>query len=143
MDMVHVIDFFKGTGQIQSITTCTDSVSQIQSLLPACQRITVDASDTQPEIKKCYVANNALLWKTGMPVTVNVLQIAADGIGECVIGNIPSGASVTWPDGQTDEVTDGEVRFSVDLPGTYTLVFEAVEYLRKEVTIEALAPTES
>jgi len=71
------------------------------------------------------------------------LQVIADGVDECVIAGIPPGVVVQWPDGQTDEVTDGEVRFSVDLPGTYTLVFEAVEYLRKEITIEAVPATES
>jgi Fe2+ transport system protein B len=58
-----------------------------------------------------------------------------------VISNIPAGVTVQWPDGQIDEVTDGEVRFAVDLPGTYTLTFDAVPYLEQEVTIEAVAAT--
>lgn len=66
------------------------------------------------------------------------LQIIANGIDEAIITNIPAGVAVEWPDGQIDEVTDGEVRFSVDLPGTYTLIFDAVPYLRQEVTIEAV-----
>lgn len=66
--------------------------------------------------------------------------IIADGQDEAVITGIPAGVSVTWPDGQTDEVLEGEVRFSVDLPGTYILRFSAVEYLDQEVAIEAQLP---
>lgn len=69
------------------------------------------------------------------------LQITADGIDEAVITGIPTGVTVQWPDGQVDEVTDGEVRFAVDLPGNYTLTFDAVPYLRQEVTIEAVPAT--
>jgi hypothetical protein len=38
-------------------------------------------------------------------------------------------------------VTDGEIRFSVDLAGTYTFRFTAVPYLDQEITIEAIAAT--
>ena len=68
-------------------------------------------------------------------------QLIADGVDECLITDIPAGTTVEWPDGQVDEVTDGEVAFAVDLPGTYTLTFEAVPYLRQEVTIEAVPAT--
>jgi len=88
------------------------------------------------------VVTGRVVEKQPLPIP-EFLQVIADGVDECVIAGIPPGVVVQWPDGQTDEVTDGEVRFSVDLPGTYTLVFEAVEYLRKEITIEAVPATES
>lgn len=74
-------------------------------------------------------------------LSVAAKKILSDGISEAVITNIPASTTVIWPDGQADEVMDGEVRFSVDFPGTYTLTFDAVEYLREEVTIEAVAAT--
>lgn len=86
-----------------------------------------------------YVVNGAVEPKAPMPLQMTSPQIAADGLDECLIGNIPPGTMVTWPDGQVDTVTDGEVRFSVDLPGTYTLRFSAIPYLDKEVTLEAVA----
>lgn len=79
--------------------------------------------------------------KQPFPFTISQTEITADGVDECLITGIPAGTTVEWPDGQVDEVTDGEVAFAVDLPGTYTLTFDAVPYLRQEVTIEAVAAT--
>lgn len=90
------------------------------------------------EMRNAYVGNEAVVERQAMALTPPA-PIAANGQDEAVITGIPAGVSVTWPDGQTDEVTDGEVRFSVDLPGTYRLRFTAVEYLDKEVIIEAVA----
>jgi hypothetical protein len=86
-----------------------------------------------------YVSGGQVVPKQALSLQMTNTQISADGVDECVIGNIPTGVSVTWPDGQTDEVTDGEVRFSVDLAGTYKLKFTAIAYLDQEVTIEAVA----
>lgn len=89
-------------------------------------------------LSNAYVESSVVLERQslnlGPPATID-----ADGQDEAVITGIPAGVSVRWPDGQTDEVTDGEVRFSVDLPGTYRLKFTAVEYLDQEVVIEAVA----
>jgi len=87
-----------------------------------------------------YVDNGQVVEKQPLNLPES-LQIAADGVDEAVITNIPAGVTVQWPVGQVDEVTDGEVRFAVDLPGTYTLTFDAVPYLRQEVTIEAVPAT--
>jgi hypothetical protein len=87
-----------------------------------------------------YVSDGQVVPKQPFSLQATNPQITADGVDECVIGNVPTGTSVEWPDGQTDEVTDGEVRFSVDLAGTYTLRFSAIPYLDQEVTIEAVIP---
>ena len=88
-----------------------------------------------------YVVGGQVVQKQPFSLQMTNPQIAADGVDECVIGNVPAGVTVQWPDGQIDEVTDGEVRFSVDLSGTYILTFDAVPYLRQEVTIEAVSAT--
>lgn len=72
------------------------------------------------------------------PLSFPNQTITADGTDEALITGIPAGVSVTWPDGQTDEVADGEVVLAVDLPGTYVLRFTGVPYLDTEVTIEAV-----
>jgi hypothetical protein len=74
-----------------------------------------------------------------MPLIATNTPLLANGTDEAVISGIPEGVQVEWPDGQTDIVTGGEIRFSVDLAGTYTFRFTAVPYLDQEVTIEALA----
>lgn len=90
------------------------------------------------QIAEHYILSGQLTEKQPFSLQTTNPQITADGVDECAIGNIPAGATVQWPDGQTDEVTDGEVRFSVDLAGTYTLKFSAIAYLDQEVTIEAV-----
>jgi hypothetical protein len=97
----------------------------------------IEVSDNVTD-SRFYIANGGAAEKQLFALTINKLQITADGTDECVITNIPTGTTIEWPDGQIGEVTDGEVRFAVDLPGTYTLKFTAVAYLDKEVTIEAL-----
>ncbi|MDF0750278.1 hypothetical protein NLU14_08550 [Marinobacter sp. 71-i] len=87
-----------------------------------------------------YVADGEVLARQPFPFTVSATQIVADGGDTAAITGVPAGTSVRWPDGQVDEVTDGVVEFSVDLPGTYTLRFTAIPYLDAEVTIEAVLP---
>jgi hypothetical protein len=79
--------------------------------------------------------------RTNMSINVNDLEIIANGTDEAIISGIPAGVQVEWPDGQTDIVTDGEIRFSVDLAGFYTFRFTAVPYLDQEVVIEAIPAT--
>jgi len=88
-----------------------------------------------------YVSGGAVQPKAAFPFVVSTGQITANGTDESIISNIPEGVQVRWPDGQTDIVNDGEIRFSVDLAGTYTFRFTAVPYLDKEITIEAIAAT--
>jgi len=88
-----------------------------------------------------YVESGVVTQRQLMPLIITNTPLIANGTDESVISGIPTGAQVEWPDGQTDIVTDGEIRFSVDLPGTYTFRFTAVPYLDQEVTIEAVAAT--
>ena len=87
------------------------------------------------------VENLIIMEKQPFPFTTSSTQITADGINEAIISGIPAGTTVTWPDSQSDEVTDGVVEFAVDLPGNYTLTFTAIPYLDQEVVIEAVAAT--
>ncbi len=88
-----------------------------------------------------YVANGQVLAKQSFAFQKDKLQIIADGLDVLTISNVPVGTTVIWPDGQEDVVNDGEVQLSTDLPGNYTLTFDAVPYLRQEVTIEAVSTT--
>jgi len=73
-------------------------------------------------------------------ITTNT-PLTANGTDEAIISGIPAGVQAQWPDGQIDIVNDGEIGFSVDLPGTYTFRFTAVPYLDQEVVIEAIPAT--
>lgn len=76
--------------------------------------------------------------KTAHPLTINQTTIDADGEDECVITGIHNPSTVTWPDGFIETVTDGEVRFSVDLAGEYVIQIEAIPYLKETVDVIAL-----
>ena len=88
-----------------------------------------------------YVDVDGITPKQPMPIVAAGVILTANGTDEAIISGIPAGVQVQWPDGQTDMVNDGEIRFSVDLPGTYTFRFTAVPYLDQEVVIEAIAAT--
>lgn len=88
-----------------------------------------------------YVFDGAITSKTDLPISINKNQIVADGNDTATISGIPASVTVTWPDDLTEEVTDGVVEFAIDLPGTYTLTFDSVPYLKQEVTIEAVSAT--
>ena len=88
-----------------------------------------------------YASAGEVFARLPMSLITTNTPLIADGTDEVIISGIPEGAQVEWPDGQTDIVTDGEIRFSVDLAGTYTFRFTAVPYLDQEVVIEAIAAT--
>ena len=87
------------------------------------------------------VESGVVTQRQPMPLITTNSPLIANGTDEAIISGIPAGVQVEWPDGQTDMVNDGEIRFSVDLPGTYTFRFTAVPYLDQEVVIEAIAAT--
>ena len=124
-------------GRIDSIYSGPDFEAQLQArgglqVLP----IADDLNDVT-----AYISDGAVQPKAAFPFVVSTGQITANGADEAIISGIPNGTTVRWPDGQTDIVTDGEIRFSVDLLGTYTFRFTAVPYLDKEITVEAIAAT--
>lgn len=87
-----------------------------------------------------YVSGGQVVPKQPMSLQMTDPHITADGVDECVIGNIPAGVTVEH-NGQVYEITDGVVEFATDLAGTYVLKFSGIPYLDEEVTIEAVAAT--
>ena len=124
-------------GRIDSIYSGPDFEAQLQAqggleVVP----IADDLDDVT-----AYISGGDVQPKQPMSLITTNTPLIADGTDEVIISGIPSGVQVEWPDGQVDTVTDGEIRFSVDFPGTYTFQFTAVPYLDKEITIEAIAAT--
>ena len=123
------------SGEILQTLSCNPRSALLQetegSLVVEVQSYVSDASH--------FVRNSIVAAKSRMNFLISPLFILANGTDEATISNIPAGVQVEWPDGQTDIVNDGEIRFSVDLPGTYTFRFTAVPYLDQEVVIEAIA----
>ena len=130
---------FNESGAIEVISTVPDRDWATLGN-PLNQQIVLD-SQANASSAKNYVDNGQLKDRQGFELLLSAAQIVANGTDEAIISNLPAGVQVQWPDGQTDIVTDGEIRFSVDLPGTYTFQFTAVPYLDQEITIEAIAAT--
>ena len=128
---------FNESGAIEVISTVPDRDWATLGN-PLNQQIVLD-SQANASSAKNYVDNGQLKDRQGFELLLSAAQIVANGTDEAIISGIPEGVQVQWPDGQTDIVTGGEIRFSVDLAGTYTFRFTAVPYLDQEVTIEALA----
>ena len=124
-------------GRIDSIYSGPDFEAQLQAqggleVVP----IADDLDDVT-----AYISGGDVQPKQPMSLITTNTPLLANGTDEAVISGIPEGAQAEWPDGQIDIVTGGEIRFSVDLAGTYTFQFTAVPYLDKEITIEAIAAT--
>ena len=121
--------YVKGNGELRSVDP--------QNFSPTAEVVTYVGGRSD----NLHVSNGEVLDCVEMPLIATNTPLLANGTDEAVISGIPEGVQVEWPDGQTDIVTGGEIRFSVDLAGTYTFRFTAVPYLDQEVTIEALAAT--
>jgi len=122
-------------GRIGRVYSGTEDEALIQ---PQGEEQVAEISDGLDD-STAYIIGGQVVLKQPFTFQMSNPQIVADGMDEFVVGNIPAGTVIQWPDGQIDEVADGEVRFAVDLPGTYTLKFSAVPYLDEEVTVEAVA----
>ena len=130
--------YFKQDGSIACTFTGTLGQAAMQAEhdeYPFLYADTPATSDTH------WVVSGSLTAKQPMPFITTNAPLIANGTAEVIISGIPAGVQVQWPDGQTDIVTDGEIRFSVDLAGTYAFRFTAVQYLDKEITVEAIPAT--
>lgn len=128
---------FDQQGGITHVVFCPATMAGLQST----DALSVIELEEHQDDSNSYVdvGSSAVKAKQPFGFSSNKTQIKADGVDEVVVSEVPAGTTILWPDGQEDEVTDGEARFSVDLPGLYTLTFDAVPYLREEVTIEAVS----
>jgi hypothetical protein len=125
------------TGQIDRVYSGPEHEALIQPEVGEQVVVILDAEDDASS----YVESGVVTQRQLMPLTITNTPLIANGTDEVIISGIPSDVQVEWPDGQTDIVTDGEIRFSVDLAGIYIFRFTAVPYLDQEITIEAIAAT--
>lgn len=128
---------YDGTGRIWQTMVCAEGERLYQAGVGQ-DVVSVGASVNDARHYVAF-APVRVVAKTDLGLVPDKTQINADGLDISTITGVPAGVSVTWPDGITDEVTDGLVEFAVDLPGTYTLTLRGVPYLDQEVIIEAVA----
>jgi len=127
--------YYESDGRITSVYGGTAQEAEMQD---GGERLRV-LLPTNMNNNNSYINYGQPTLRGDLSLTLSTIEIIADGLDEATISGIPTGVEVQWPDGQTDIVTDGEIGFSVDLPGTYTFKFTAVPYLDQEVVIEAHA----
>ena len=75
--------------------------------------------------------------KLAIPVECSKINLAADGVDEVKITNIPNPGAVIV-NGFRSEVVDGVFEFSVDLPGEYEVVVQAFPYLPAVFEVTAI-----
>ena len=83
-----------------------------------------------------YVKDGVITDRPSMNLSVDKTTITANGADEATISNIPSGATATC-EGESLTIDDGELVFTADTAGIYTIKFECWPYLDEEVTINA------
>ena len=128
---------YVASGEILQTVTMTARMAALQELnTNSMTEVSTEVTDSTH-----FFIDGDVSPKSEFDLTVGEVQLLSGGTYSVTISNVPTGVQVEWPDGQTDTVTDGEISFSVDLPGTYTFKFTAVPYLDKEITVEAIAAT--
>ena len=74
------------------------------------------------------------------PAAASKTTLTADGADEVVISNIPNPSTVviTGPVRITQKVTDGQVEFSTNADGTYTLIIQSFPVRDARIVLEAI-----
>lgn len=130
---------YLANGEIIRIINVPDFMDDAQAnALSASESIAVVPDWVQ--LGRAYFSGGAPLQRSELSLTVSATQVTANGTDTVTISGIPAGVEVNWPDGV---VTSGDatIEFDTDLAGPHRFRFTAVEYLEKEVTIEAVAAT--
>ena len=134
--MISHFAVYDSRGLITGIVSCSKSMGKLQGTT---ERPAIEVPETVTD-SNSYIAAGEVLPKQPFNLQMTNPQIAADGVDECVINNIPPNTTLRYG-GATYEISDGFLGFQTDLEGTYVLEFSAIPYLTEEVTIEAVAAT--
>ena len=127
--MVYTI--YDNTGKILWVTYPSDEYKDPSTIAPEFNYLEGEGSgDTQ------YIDNGVITDRPSMNLSVDKTTIVANGTDEATISNIPSGATATC-EGESLTIDDGELVFTADTAGIYTIKFECWPYLDEEVTINA------
>jgi hypothetical protein len=139
---MHLIYSIKnGCGKIEGSLSCPDSLIEMQKKnLPTWQRLFEYTGSVDGE-KYYYDLINTIRFRLNLPCVFSKKTISTDLIeGEpdtISITNIPAPAIITIDD-QIEETSEGELTFTIDLPGTYIIKIECFPYITKEYTVTAI-----
>lgn len=76
-----------------------------------------------------------------MPLILTKTSVVADATDEGLIEGVPNPSTVTWPNGVVTQETDGDIRFTLDLEGTFQIKIESLEYITEVVDVSATPAT--
>lgn len=130
--MKHFYVFNTITGQIEIIGTTFDDpyIEGNQDFRYSLERVNGDTHYHN-------LSNDLLTERPAFNFSVSSYSMISDGIDEVAISNIPNPCNVTWPDDIKTVVTDGEVKFKVDMAGEYRFYFDSFPYKTQQITIHA------
>jgi hypothetical protein len=129
------------TGKIKTIGSCMAKAFNLQK--PT--KVELGLIDL-PEKSWNYwvdtsVTPHAVVEKNQLNYSLNKTEVVADGVDSIVISGLVNPITVTWPDGEITEVTDGEIEFSIDLLGEYTVKLETLKHYTEVVNVTAVNPS--
>lgn len=79
--------------------------------------------------------------KLPMSLILTKTSVIADATDEGLIEGVPNPSTVTWPNGVVTQETDGDIRFTLDLEGTFQIKIESLEYITELVDVSATPAT--
>ena len=79
--------------------------------------------------------------KVAMSLILTKTSVVADATDEGLIEGVPNPSTVTWPNGAVTQETDGDIRFTLDLVGTFQIKIESLEYITEVVDVSATPAT--
>lgn len=125
---------FNDQGEILRTGSCPGSMFAIQS--EAGENITEGSADDVIQYIDTSLGIPSIANKPALGASIDKTEIVANGTDLATITGLPDNTTVTV-DNTTYEVTDGELEFSSDVPGTFEIVCTAARRLSQVFIVEA------
>lgn len=125
-------------GEIIRTGNVPEDLVEDQAVFPG-ESAMVGTADYKTECVVVIEGLPVITLKAAVLYTTNKLTILADALDEFILSGLPNPCTVVWPDDELTEITDGQIEYSVDYPGTYKFTIKSPIHLDTEVIIEAIA----
>lgn len=146
MSDVLLVQADSATGALRQLVVASPDLADGQIGPPGTVTVGVDADDVGPDpaawLAAHYVAGGVVLPRASIAATFSAETIAADGVDELVISDLPDPCTARFRGAVSAgpiEVTGGELVLTCDVPGTLQVTIEAgVAFLPWSGTCEVI-----
>jgi len=139
MQQIDFIRYELATGKIVSSCSCPEYAYAANT--PPSTEIGY-LNGTVTDINAYYILNETITECPTLNLPETPIQLQANGVDSFELTDLPQGTSAIIsfedePDNEAYEINDGELSFSTEQPGIYTIRINAFPYREATVTIEA------